>query len=127
MAKKVTIDNLGATIQKILDDYAEDAEKTLEDAAKDAAKAGAKALQSSSKSQFGGSGKYAKGWTAKKEDVARHASLWVIWNQNAPGLPHLLENGHALRNGGRTAPRAHIAPVEAELVKDFENIIREKL
>lgn len=124
---KVTADNLAQVLQGILDEYAEDAEKTLDDAAKEAAKAGAKAIQNSAKTQFGGSGDYARGWTAQKEDVARHATLWKVWNKNAPGLPHLLEFGHALRNGGRSTPRVHIAPVEAELVQNFEKVIRERL
>lgn len=123
---KVTPENLGATISQILADYEEDATKTLEDVTKDVAKAGAKALKSASRT-FGGTGKYAKGWTAQKETVGRHKTLWVIWNKNQPGLPHLLEYGHAKRQGGRTPGKTHIAPVADDLIEQFQNELEGKL
>ena len=41
-----------------------------------------------------------------------------------PGLPHLLEYGHAKRGGGRVPGRAHIKPVEDKITKDFERKVR---
>lgn len=124
---KVTPENLGDTINKILEDYAEDETKKMDDAVKAVAKAGAKALQNSSKGTFGGSGKYAKGWTAQKETVARYKTIYTIWNKNQPGLPHLLEYGHAKRKGGRTPGKTHIEPVTEKLIVDFEKELSNKL
>ena len=44
----------------------------------------------------------------------------TIYNAKLPGLAHLLEHGHAKVNGGRTAPRVHIAPVEKKLIEEYE-------
>lgn len=115
---KTTIEKLTADIQKILEEYGEDVQNKTEDAVKAVTKKGVKAVKSASKA-FGGTGRYASGWTSQVE-TSRYSAQGVIYNQKVPGLPHLLENGHANRGGGRTAGRVHIAPVEEELVKTFE-------
>ena len=47
----------------------------------------------------------------------------VIYSR-IPGLPHLLEHGHATRNGGRKGQRVHISPVtdkiNESLIREFE-------
>ena len=78
---------------------------------------GVQALRSNS-SIFGGSGKYASGWASKVED-SRLGAKAILYNAKVPGLPHLLEHGHAKRGGGRVAGRIHIAPVEEELDRMF--------
>jgi hypothetical protein len=90
------------------------------------ARSGAAALRTASANTFGGSGRYAKGWTATTQRTRAGTSA-VIHNASTPGLPHLLENGHANRDGGRTPGRPHIAPIEAELVAAFEREVVSKL
>lgn len=114
---KTTIDKLQKDIQKILEEYGDDVKNKTEDAVKAVTKKGVKAMKSAS-GIFRGT-KYASGWTSQIE-TNRYSTQGVIYNQKVPGLPHLLENGHANRGGGRTAGRVHIAPVEEELVKTFE-------
>lgn len=117
MAKKIPIDRLSAEINKILTEYGEDVQKNVDEAAAKVTKAGVKTVRSNS-GIFDGSGKYAKGWTSKFEK-GRLSSQGIIYNGTVPGLPHLLEHGHAKRNGGRTDGRPHILPVEEKIVKDF--------
>ena len=124
MAKTVTIDDMDAAIMDILDEYEEFTVQTVREATQRVAKEGIRALKSSS-GQFGGSGKYARGWTTTSEG-GRFDTTVTIHNRT-PGLPHLLENGHALRNGGRVSGRTHIAPVEQELVTKFEQLLRTEL
>lgn len=126
MARKTTIDRLTADVQKILDQYGDNVKGNLDDIIKDLSKKGAKAVRAQAKSTFNGTGRYAKGWTSKFE-AGRLSSQGVIFNKDVPGLPHLLEHGHANRNGGRTPGRVHIANVEEQLVKEFEQKVKAKL
>lgn len=113
----MTTDKFAAAIQKLLKEYQEDTTKNINQLAKKFAQKGAKEVKSAS-GQFGGSGNYASGWTSKFEE-GRLSAQGIIYNQKTPGLPHLLENGHAKRTGGRVAGRSHIAPVEEKLVTEF--------
>ena len=126
MAKKIPIDRLSAEINKILTEYGEDVQENVDEAAAKVTKAGVKAVRGNASSTFGGSGKYASGWTSKFEK-GRLSSQGIIYNATVPGLPHLLEHGHANRNGGRTAGRAHIAPVEQKIIKDFEEAVKNSI
>lgn len=116
---KTAGDKLSADIQKILAEYGETLDKDLDAVTKKIAQKGAKTLKAVSRSTFGGTGKYAGGWTSQTEKRPLHASA-VIYNAAAPGLAHLLENGHASPNGGRVPGRAHIKSVEEQLVKEYE-------
>lgn len=115
--------SLQSDINKILAQYAADTTKTVQELAKDFGKKGVKALRDSSK-VFNGT-RYAKGWKVTMEE-SRLGSTAIIHN-TTPGLPHLLEKGHALRNGGRTEGTVHIAPVEEELVKGFRRALEHDL
>ena len=124
MAKTCTVDNMDAAIMDILDEYEEFTIQTVREATQRIAKEGVKALKSSS-GVFGGSGKYARGWTSTSEG-GRLGTTVTIHNRT-PGLPHLLENGHAKRGGGRVSGRVHIAPVESKLIGDYENYLKVNL
>lgn len=126
MAKKVPLERLGDEIMKILEEYQEDVNLTSQEAVKKEVKAGVKALKALSSSTFGGKGKYAKGWTSQFE-TGRVSAQGIIYNADVPGLPHLLERGHAKRGGGRVDGRPHIEPVEQKLIQDFEQQLRRDL
>lgn len=117
MAKTITPEMFAGTVKDILAGYEAEVDKNMEQVTRKLAKEGAKAVKSAASSKFGGSGKYARGWTSEVQ-AGRIYSTGVIYNKT-PGLPHLLENGHAMRGGGRVAGRPHIAPVEKEIVEEF--------
>ena len=121
---KTPIDKLSAEVERILTEYAEDTTKTVDDLAVEMAKKGAKALKGESAGAYGG-GKYSRGWKVTVEE-SRLGTTAVIHN-TTPGLPHLLEHGHAKRNGGRVAGRVHIAPVEEKIVEEFKKAVSKAL
>lgn len=122
MAKTIDLEK---EIGKILQQYGDSVTDNIKEVTKKVARAGVKSVKANSQSMFGGTGKYASGWASKVED-GRFSAQGIIYNKSLPGLPHLLENGHAKRGGGRVPGRAHIAPVESELIKQFEDaIVRE--
>lgn len=112
---KVTLDNLAAEVGKMLDEYADEVTDNVKEATHKVALLTVRALQSESRQAVNGK-KYYRGWRTYSE-TTRLSQKETIYNSKLPGLPHLLEYGHALRNGGRTAARIHIAPVEAEAEK----------
>ena len=125
MATKSTVDTLAADIQKILDEYEEDVQNLSKEAVKKIGQKGVEALKSSS-GVFGGTGKYASGWSSKVEET-RMGARATLYNSKVPGLPHLLEYGHAMRGGGRVSGKVHIKPVEDELINAFEQELEREL
>ncbi len=99
-------------ITQALQEYTTEVEEGLEKAKEKAAKDGAKALKAKSPQRYGD---YAKGWRARRDGTS-----WVIHNATRHQIAHLLEKGHAKRGGGRVPARVHIAPVEEQVIKQFE-------
>lgn len=121
---KVPVDRLADAVKKVLRDYAQDVDKDVNDLTRAIGKKGAQAVKQASAGAFGG-GAYSKSWTSTLE-TSRFGSTAVIHSKK-PGLPHLLENGHAKRNGGRVSGRSHIAPVEEKLVEEFQKAVEQAL
>lgn len=122
---KTTVDTLAADVTKLLQDYEVDVTKMTREEVRKVAQKGVQALRSNS-GVFGGTGKYSSGWTSKVE-TNRFTSTATLYNSKVPGLPHLLEHGHAKRGGGRVAGRVHIAPVEKELETIFTKGLEARL
>ena len=125
MAKKTSMDRLQEEVAKVLEEYGSGVSEGVTEAVQAVTKAGVKAVKGNARSLFNGF-KYASGWTSQIE-TGRTSAQGVIYNAKVPGLPHLLEHGHAKRGGGRVPGREHIAPVEAELIKAFEEEVASKL
>lgn len=121
MARRVTLDNLGDAIAEVLEEYEQGAIRATHEIVKKVADKGARAINSQAAGVVGGS-KYKRSWTYTSENSRLDAR--AVIHSKIPGLPHLLEHGHATRNGGRTAARVHIAPVvekiNQSLVKEIE-------
>lgn len=118
---KVTLNNLDTAISGILEKYAQDTTAGLQQATREVAQAGAKAINSEAGAKFKGK-EYRSSWTSETRN-SRLGATGTIYSK-MPGLPHLLEHGHASRYGGRVAGRPHIAPVSEKIERDFERKVR---
>lgn len=125
MARLITIDQFASSIHDILEKYGDEINENMEEAVKAVSRKGAQAVKSAASSTFNGN-KYASGWTSKTE-TGRMSAQGTIYNRTVPGLPHLLENGHAMRGGGRVAGRPHIKPVEEKIIQEFEQEVRKNI
>lgn len=59
-------------------------------------------------------GSYKKGWRIKKQD-----KKLIIHNKTDYQLTHLLEHGHAKKNGGRVQAEVHIRPAEQTAITSY--------
>ena len=86
-----------------------------------------KAVQALRKSSPKDRGKYAEGWTAGKGSVQKHIFNVIVHNEKYWPLTWILENGHILRQGGRSPTIPHIGPVEKQTIEEYEKQLEEEL
>lgn len=115
MSKRVGVDNFADVLVGYMRDYVESVTEGLEKGKEDSAKMGVKILKQTSPVGRRSKKKYKDGWRAKKVGTA-----WVVHNATNYQLTHLLEKGHALRQGGRTRAFPHIAPVEERIIVEYQ-------
>lgn len=122
--RRVKIDDLGAAISEILDEYGDHVGKATREVVKKVAKIAKQEVQAGANVK---AGKYKKGWTVKENIDSRLRSEAIVHNRTRYQLAHLLEKGHALKRGGRSygSVRAfpHIAPAEEHAIKNMEEAL----
>ena len=121
MASDLSIDAdlFASSLEGIFGDVRRACTGALDDAVREGSKESAKLWREGAREKFAGRGKYAKSIRTK---VRRQGDSPVaVVYSTMPGLPHLLEKGHATIGGGRVAGREHIAPA-AE--KGFETAFK---
>lgn len=125
---KTTIDGLSDAIMDAMMEYREVSEEAFRKVAEQVAKEGTAKLKTLSPRGSGSrKGHYADGWTFMAIPSRRGQFKFSIYNRKKPGLTHLLENGHALRQGGRARAFKHIKKVEQWCIDEFEKRTAEML
>ena len=116
--RKVTVANLDNAIREILSNYGEEINGHVGNGLKQVANNARKKLRAASPE--GRTKKYRGGWGYKLSRTALGSWGLVIYNQGIhASLTHLLEKGHAKRNGDFLPGKEHIAPVNEEAQKEF--------
>ena len=110
-------------VNEILNEYSLEIQEMIETESKAIAKEGASKLKSTSPKL---TGDYAKGWRVKTEKGKGWISN-IIHNATDYQLTHLLEKPHLLRNGRLSTPKVHIAPVEQECTKEYEQKVEQDI
>ena len=128
---KVSADELEKAISKTLEEWAN---VTEEAAAEGVWKTAQEAVEKLRSAHPAGSGEwgswddYNAGWSVKKDGLRKKAGAHVtVHNTSHYQLTHLLENGHALQNGGRARAFPHIAPVAEEAESSLLDNIKKKI
>lgn len=102
-------ESVAVQMKQLLDEIDKDVQESVKRNVNSVAKEAVQKLRNTSPKR---TGDYASGWGTKKQGEADV----VVYNRKAPGLTHLLENGHVIRNKkgtyGRVPGRKHIKPVE---------------
>lgn len=121
-------------LQKVLSDYLnnyrEDIQEDVEELTDSITQKAKDELKQTSQSMFKDHGRkdpYYKGWSVKLQKKGKLKYHKVIWNRTNYQLTHLLEFGHATRNGGRTRAFPHIRPVEEKYKTEFVNLLEQKI
>lgn len=119
--------SVSAQVGKILDEYSKEVKDVTNDAINNVSKESVSKLKNTSPKK---SGKYARGWTVRKERGSGGINTVTVHNK-VYQLTHLLENGHIVRNKKGTYGRAngikHIAPVEEWACSELPLEIERKL
>lgn len=117
-----------AIMDEILKDVEENVEETTDRIARETAKDIARDINR--QAQEKGWGSLKDSWDVAEELVAgplstrvRLNKVYIVhsWNYR---LPHLLENGHKLRQGGRARAFPTIRPAEQRGIKEFETKLK---
>ena len=120
---KVANESIEIQLARILNEYSEEVKETMYEVAEEVANEGAKELQETSPNNRG---KYHKGWGVEKETDGK-GTAFIIRNKKYYNLTHLLEKGHALKNGGRAKAFPHIASVEQKVIQAYEDKLARRL
>ena len=108
--KNVSIDGLADAVMQELEEYNKLSAETVKKAVDKAGKTVRDQIKGSAPVR---TGKYARSWTSRKTKETATALQVTVYSPSHYMLAHLLEHGHAKRNGGRVRAIPHIAPAEA--------------
>ena len=124
MSDTVSVDQLADAINAALQEYATLAAEDMKKCISDAGKTIRKEIRSHAPKE---SGQYGKSWRVKKMAEDSQTVEYIVYSPKRYFLAHLLEHGHAKRNGGRVSARPHIAPAEEtgeeKLIQDLERAL----
>lgn len=109
-----SVDNLAEAVTQALSEYSEEVLEATKKEVRNVAKQTVAELRDSSPKK---TGEYAKGWKSKVQHESRNDIRITVYNAKKPQLTHLLENGYALRNGGRFTGIPHLRIAEQNAIQ----------
>ena len=120
-SKKIKIDELADAVAEQLEEYNKLSAEVVKKAVTKAGNSVKKDIGANAPVK---TGKYAKSWRTKKTKETSTELEVTVYSPTRYMLAHLLEHGHAKRNGGRVRAIPHIAPAEeaaeGQLMADIE-------
>ncbi len=122
----MTADEFDNELEQMLNSYSLEVEKAVDTASEKCAKQVNKVIKKHC--TFGGTGKYIRAFRIEKvkSSILTTGRRWYV-KKPYFRLTHLLENGHAKRNGGRTKAYPHIKYGEEFAKANYENYVKEEV
>ena len=120
----VSVDGLADAIMDALQEFETEATEAVKESVVSAADT---CLASVSANSPKDSGDYQKGWRVKKVYEGEHDMRVRVYNKDHYQRTHLLEDGHANVDGGRTEGKPHIGPAADQASRVLERDIKIKV
>ncbi len=124
MSKKVKIDDLTKTINGMLSDYSDDVIEETKGVVDEVTKEARKIVRENAPVK---TGKYKRSIKSKKLYESLTEKRNAIYSDGYSGLTHLLENGHAKTNGGRTRAFPHWKQGNDYIVEQLPKQLKKKI
>ena len=120
----VSVNGLADAIMDALQEFETEATEAVKESVVSAADACLASVKANSPKD---SGDYQKGWRVKKVYEGEHDMRVRVYNKDHYPLTHLLEDGHANVDGGRTEGKPHIGPAADQAGRILERDIKIKV
>lgn len=123
--RRIRVDDFDKALEDILAEYGDNVTEGTKAATEAVARI---AVQEAKAKAPYGTGKHHKAHyrtgITQRDISTRLVPGQVVYNRSKYQLVHLLEHGHALRNGGRARAFPHFAPAEEHAIKNFEEAVK---
>lgn len=124
MNAKTGIDGTADAISRALEEYGDEASEGVRKAVMNTAESVRKDVRAHAPAN---TGRYRRSWAVKKVKDTPGSVTLAVHSRDRYQLTHLLEFGHAKRNGGRTEGKPHIVPAEAKLEETLTRELKKEL